>query len=264
MNTHLTLKSGNRKVGPIPVSTTSLASCPDACPLKAGGCYAKGGPLAIHWRKVTEGAAGDDFETFTAKVASLPDGQLWRHNQAGDLPGHGDAIDGRQLGQLVAANAGKRGFTYTHKPMTRAANREAVQAANAGGFTVNLSANTLAEADTLAGLGIAPVVVVLDAPDGHCDTGGPQGRDMPGDLPRRRHLCQLPALPAARPQGHRGVPRARRREAEGCGHRQGITTPCRTVSEHETHHDQAQASAGATIPAPRCGPSRSPATRRAP
>ena len=179
MNTHLTLKSGNRKVGPIPVSTTSLASCPDACPLKAGGCYAKGGPLAIHWRKVTEGAAGDDFETFTAKVASLPDGQLWRHNQAGDRPGHGDAIDGRQLGQLVAANAGKRGFTYTHKPMTRAANREAVQAANAGGFTVNLSANTLAEADTLAGLGIAPVVVVLDAPEGErMDTVTPEGRKV--------------------------------------------------------------------------------------
>ncbi|MFK4047352.1 hypothetical protein ACI2KH_20565 [Roseomonas mucosa] len=179
MQTHLTLKSGNRKVGPIPVSTTSLASCPDACPLKAGGCYAKGGPLAIHWRKVTEGAAGDDFETFTAKVASLPDGQLWRHNQAGDLPGHGDAIDGRQLGQLVAANAGKRGFTYTHKPMTRAANREAVQSANATGFTVNLSANTLAEADTLAGLGIAPVVVVLDAPEGErVDTATPEGRKV--------------------------------------------------------------------------------------
>ncbi|MDT8277435.1 hypothetical protein RQ734_15285 [Roseomonas mucosa] len=179
MNTHLTLKSGNRKVGPIPVSTTSLASCPDACPLKAGGCYAKGGPLAIHWRKVTEGAAGDDFETFTTKVASLPDGQLWRHNQAGDLPGHGDAIDGRQLGQLAAANAGKRGFTYTHKPMTRAANREAVQAANAAGFTVNLSANTLAEADTLAGLGIAPVVVVLDAPEGErVDTVTPDGRKV--------------------------------------------------------------------------------------
>jgi hypothetical protein len=179
MHTHITLKSSNRKVGPIPVSTTSLASCPDACPLKAGGCYAKGGPLAIHWRKVTEGAAGDDFETFTAKVASLPAGQLWRHNQAGDLPGHGDAIDGRQLGQLVAANAGKRGFTYTHKPMTRAANREAVQAANAAGFTVNLSANTLAEADTLAGLGIAPVVVVLDAPEGErVDTVTPDGRKV--------------------------------------------------------------------------------------
>ncbi|MDT8332528.1 hypothetical protein RQ831_15815 [Roseomonas gilardii] len=179
MQTHLTLKSSNRKVGPIPVSTTSIASCPDSCPLKAGGCYAKGGPLAIHWRKVTEGAAGDDFETFTAKVASLPAGQLWRHNQAGDLPGHGDAIDGRQLGQIVAANAGKRGFTYTHKPMTRAANREAVQAANAVGFTVNLSANTLAEADTLAGLGIAPVVVVLDAPEGErMDTATPEGRKV--------------------------------------------------------------------------------------
>jgi len=66
------------------------------------------------------------------------------------------------LAQLVEANQGKRGFTYSHKPAT-GANREAVAAANKAGFTINLSANNLSHADELAAHEIAPVVVVLPA-----------------------------------------------------------------------------------------------------
>lgn len=161
---HLTLKSANEKTGPIPVSTTSAATCPDACPFKKNGCYADGGPLAIHWRAVTEGQRGHDWSDFTAQIAALPDGQLWRHNQAGDLPGAGDSIDPAALGDLVRANIGRRGFTYTHKPAT-AENLHWIRAANDWGFTVNLSANDLAHADALADTGL-PVVTVLpiDAP----------------------------------------------------------------------------------------------------
>jgi hypothetical protein len=177
MLTHLVLKSANAKVGPIPVSTTSAASCPDACPLKSAGCYADGGPLAMHWRAVTEGKRGDDWQTFTAKIAALPDGTFWRHNQAGDLPGHADNVDAAKLSMLTAANAGKRGFTYTHKPMT-AGNLSAVTEANAAGFTVNLSANTLAHADELAATGL-PVVVILDKPEGERhDVTTPAGRKV--------------------------------------------------------------------------------------
>ncbi len=111
---------------------------------------------------MSDGARGGNWETFCDSIASLPHGQLWRHNQAGDLPGIGDVIDSDALGALVAANAGKRGFTYTHKPLT-ASNAAAIADANAGGFTVNLSANTLAHADELAATGIGPVVVVLPA-----------------------------------------------------------------------------------------------------
>ena len=172
----LTAKSRNEKVGPIPVSTTSSHTCPDSCPLKAGGCYAKGGPLAINWRKVTEGKYGTDWQGFTAKVAALPEGQLWRHNQAGDLPGEADVIDAAGLAELVAANHGRRGFTYTHKPMT-VDNAAAVAAANDGGFTINLSANSPHHADELAALGVGPVVTVLpiDAPE-HSET--PEGRHI--------------------------------------------------------------------------------------
>jgi hypothetical protein len=178
---HIALKSRNGKVGPIPTTTTSAATCPDACPLKRAGCYADGGPLAIHWRAVTSGTRGTGLDDFTTTIASLPDGQLWRHNQAGDLPGVGDVIDSVALSQIVTANRGKRGFTYTHKPVIGSdaaqANAEAVAAANRDGFTVNLSANTLGEADTLAGLSIGPVVVVLDAVEGErVDTTTPGGR----------------------------------------------------------------------------------------
>ena len=178
MKFHLVEKSRNAKVGPIPVSTSAMETCPNACPLKSGGCYAKGGPLAMHWRAVTSGERGDSWSDFVSKIAAFPAGQAWRHNQAGDLPGVNNAIDKRALGDLVAANIGKRGWTYTHKPMT-AVNARAVKSANDSGFTINLSADNLAEADKLAELGAGPVVVVLDAVEGRrADTTTPSGRTV--------------------------------------------------------------------------------------
>lgn len=159
MQYHLTKKSANRKTGPIPVSTTSSDSCPQACSFRGNGCYAESGPLAIHWRRV--GRAGMDLDAFCASIRALPDGQLWRHNQAGDLPGNGNRIDSRALAKLVKANRGRRGFTYTHKPVTDSRNHSAVSKANQQGFTVNLSADNLQAADRLKSLGIGPVVTVL-------------------------------------------------------------------------------------------------------
>ena len=165
MNIHLTLKSANAKTGPIPVSTSSAVTCADDCPFKIKGCYAKGGPLAIHWSKVTSGERGINWAAFIAEVRNFPSGQLWRHNQAGDLPGIGNKIDATALSELSAANIGKRGFTYSHKPPT-GSNLTALRAANAAGFVVNLSANSVAHADTLAKLGL-PVAAVVpqDSPD---------------------------------------------------------------------------------------------------
>ena len=163
---HMTAKSRNEKTGPIAVSTTSATTCPDACPLKAGGCYAKGGKVAMHWRAVTAGERGGDLASFLKAIRAIKPGALWRHNQAGDLPGEGDMIDVDQLGAIVDANKGRRGFTYTHKPIDVASNRAAIAQANAEGFTVNLSGNTLEHADQLMAERIGPVVVVLDAEEG--------------------------------------------------------------------------------------------------
>lgn len=170
---HLTMTSKNEKTGPIPVSTTGAESCPDACPLKSAGCYAASGRLSMWWGKVTSGQYGGDFEGFLDQVRSIRPGQLWRHNQAGDLPGIGNRIDGKALRRLTDKNHGRRGFTYTHKPMGPASNRQAVKEANAGGFVVNLSANNLDEADSLAALGVGPVVVVV--PESYPDIGRTPG-----------------------------------------------------------------------------------------
>jgi hypothetical protein len=173
---HLTLKSANAKTGPIPVSTTSALSCSDTCPFKDNGCYAESGPLALHWRAVTAGERGLTWPEFCDEISRLPDGQLWRHNQAGDLPGLGDTINPAALDMLVQANAGKRGFTYTHKPATPD-NLAMIRAANEAGFTINLSANNLQHADTLADTGAGPVVTVLpiNAP---AKTTTPAGRPV--------------------------------------------------------------------------------------
>lgn len=171
-----TPKSRNGKVGAMPVSTTSAITCPDACPLKEAGCYAKYGPLGMLWSALSGAIPGETFKRagqtvrsytwtqFCSAVSSLALGTIWRHNQAGDLPGENDAIDAEALRDLVAANSGRRGFTYTHKPITGphgAANAAAIADANARGFTINLSADNLAEADQLANADIGPVVVVL-------------------------------------------------------------------------------------------------------
>lgn len=180
MNVHLTLASRNAKTGPIPVSTSSMESCPSACPFNsanAGGCYAESGPLAIHWRKVSRGVSGASFESFLGQIESLPDGQLWRHNQAGDLAGHGDSLDTDALARLVAANNGRKGFTYTHKPLHSPEERDAIKSANAKGFTVNLSGNDLAHADSLYDLDIGPVVVVLPK-DARESVTTPKGRKV--------------------------------------------------------------------------------------
>lgn len=156
-----TERSGNQKTGPIPVTTTTEETCPTACPLSKNGCYADSGPLAIVWRDVTSGKRGMRWGELCERISILPSGSLWRHNQAGDLPGDRIRIDVLALRKLLEANRGKRGFTYTHYSPLVAENKAAISEAVESGFTVNLSGNSLKHADWLAELGIAPVVTLL-------------------------------------------------------------------------------------------------------
>ncbi|BEP57133.1 MULTISPECIES: hypothetical protein [unclassified Variovorax] len=179
---HLVRVSRNYKTGPIPVTTTSANSCPPSCSFKGSGCYAESGPLAIHWRHVSEGRRGCTFDELLREIATLRRRALWRHNQAGDLtPEAPGVIDARMLTRLAMANRGRRGFTYTHYPPTPA-NQAAILNANRLGFTVNLSAETLTQADAYVDLGIAPVVVVL-----------PQGVIKPTRTPAGRQVIVCPA-----------------------------------------------------------------------
>ncbi len=158
---HLTASSDNAKTGPIPVSTSSAETCPSAaiCPFKGNGCYAESGPLAIHWRLVTEGQRGLPWAQFLQTIRALPAGQLWRHNQAGDLWKPGTAMGRVALAQLTDANRGRRGFTYSHHKRTPAT-VQAFKAATAHGFTVNASCHSEREADAAIADGLRAVFVV--------------------------------------------------------------------------------------------------------
>ena len=182
---HLTLVSGNKKVGPIPVSTSYRSTCPPTCPLMGNGCYAENFPLKLLWDRVTEGTKGTDFQTFLKAIAKLPEGTAWRHNQAGDLPGEGGKLD--REANLTLARVGtsrrKQPICYTHYEVLPGSHPDARHNARViqdMEMTINLSADNLSEADAMADLGIGPVVTVLPYTDTgkYRHTKTPAGRDV--------------------------------------------------------------------------------------
>lgn len=173
---HLTARSGNSKTGPIPVSTSPADLCPQSCPFRdGGGCYASTGRLSLNWQAVTAGHRGAPWSEFLAQIAALPAGTLWRHNQAGDIQDP-TTISGRtMLRNLVTANRGKKGFTFTHHRPRTAAAIQALKGATADGFTVNVSTESIADADRMVAHGLRAITVVPStddrrmwrSPDGH-------------------------------------------------------------------------------------------------
>lgn len=179
--------SKNRKLGPIPVSYSERGTCPQSCMFYEAGCYAENGKDGAHWRGVAR--RGLTWDEFLFRVRDLPEGTLWRHNEAGDLRGTELAIDVDRLIELVAANRGRRGFTFTHRTAfaSCADQTRVLLEANTSGFVVNLSADSLAQADELAALACAPVVVTV-----------PVGEQLPARSAGGRKLVPCPAQTHAR------------------------------------------------------------------
>lgn len=175
----LSLASGNRKTGSIPVSMSSKETCPDTCPLKDGACYARFSFLGMHWSKLSSGKIGVTFDEFLIKIKEIPKNKLFRIGQAGDLPGLNNDIDAEKLDRLVEAASHTRAWAYTHKPVGEGyeKNRAAIKKANEK-ITINLSADGLDEADELAALNIGPVVTTLPANAGTGTCYTPQGRKV--------------------------------------------------------------------------------------
>lgn len=172
MKYHFIRESGNRKTGPIPVTYSERATCPPSCPHYRADCYAEDFYTRMSWDKVPQ--RGGDLGALCASVAALPEGQLWRMNVAGDLPGEGEELDPVALGQIVRANIGRRGFTYTHKKSAESI--EWAGHATRWGFTVNLSADDAGEADTLAETGLPVTAIVpMDCPE---KSYTPEGRTI--------------------------------------------------------------------------------------
>lgn len=175
----------------MPVSSSSKDTCPAACPLMGSGCYGESGPVSIFWRKVDRNELKHTWGHFLGKVAGLFPTTLWRHNQVGDLPHIDQEIDIQKAMELAQANRGKRGFTFTHhEVMGSRHNRDVIKFMNESGFTVNLSADSLEEADAKASLGIAPVSVILPKSPPWPDTT-PQGRKILVCLNVTHHLTCL-------------------------------------------------------------------------
>lgn len=174
-NVALTRSSDNKKTGPIPVSTSEKSTCPSTCKMY-DNCYGKYGPIAIHWDMISDKKRGIDWHDFCVHIQRLPNDQLWRHNQAGDLPGDGTHIDMAALGKLVHANLGKRGFTYTHYDMNISHNKSSIEYCNKHGFTINVSCDTLEQVDEMAKLTTAPMVVVLKSDEERTSFFTPGGK----------------------------------------------------------------------------------------
>jgi hypothetical protein len=113
----------------------------------------------MHWDAVSRGERGLPWPQFLAAIAELPYGQLWRHNQAGDLYKPATRTGQTALAQLTTANRGRRGYTYSHHKLTPATVR-AFKAATANGFTVNASCETERAADAAIAKGLRAVFVV--------------------------------------------------------------------------------------------------------
>jgi hypothetical protein len=209
---HFSLKSTNKKTGPIPVTTTSADSCPDSCPLKftidskgrkkRGACYANWGPVSWFWSKLSKGLAANilTWKQLLSKIEAIKPQQLWRHDQAGDLPGVNEYLDIKKLQQLVAANGDSKGFTYTHKKkaiLEQPGAMAAVLAANKDGFTINISCDNLAEVDQFKALGFPTAITLPEDSGAQVTPAGERVRVCPAELVKgftceRCGLCQDP------------------------------------------------------------------------
>jgi len=160
---HLTRESGNRKTGKIPVTTSSRATCSPSCPFLHNGCYADGGgPLRLHWEKVTTGERGVSFAQHFADLASLPAQQLTRLHQAGDLPHVRGRISRRFIRGIVAACRNLKAYTYTHHALNLGENLSLIRYANRQGLTINVSTETESAADHAIASGL-PAVLAVDS-----------------------------------------------------------------------------------------------------
>lgn len=189
-------RSGNKKLGPIPAAIVSPETCPSSCGFYGKGCFPESYPSMLHWRNVERD--GLEWEDFLARVRALPEGQLWRYAVSGDLPGNGESVDTLRLAELSKANRGRRGFAFTHKSPESPLAAVAMIRARQDGFTINLSADTLEDADRKSYFAL-PVVVVVpsDAPDG---LRTPAGRRLVMCPAETRGLtcaeCQLCSVPS--------------------------------------------------------------------
>jgi len=154
-------KSSNAKTGPIPVVYSSRSTCPDSCPMKGAECYAEYGPVRLAWNRAESGISASEL---SAEIAKLPREGIWRYGVAGDLPGENESVDVQALDLLIRANSARDVIAYSHKKSEQSLS--AIRDANQRGFTINISADSVSEADYYYRQDLPTVLTVpSDAPE---------------------------------------------------------------------------------------------------
>ncbi len=181
-NAHFTAQSSNAKTGPVAGTTISDDSCPDSCALKfrrdaagtieldaagkprRGPCYAKHGPIGMHWSMVSSGKRGGNYRATLDNLRSVPRKRLIRHKFAGDDPHVNGAVIESDYLYKVECTGTNPHIDYTHHEPSEH-NLAVWKAGRARGFIQNLSADSVVDADRKFDTGF-PVTVVLpiDAP----------------------------------------------------------------------------------------------------
>jgi hypothetical protein len=160
MQVAITLASGNSQTGPIPTTVTEKESCPTTCAFFEKGCYGKYHLQGVHWRKVSNHERGVSWDQFITQVRKFVPNSLWRHNVTGDLPHIFGDVNHLMVDSLVRANRGKKGFTYTHHVLNTH-NLKVIQNANANGFTISASTESVEVADKVMSEHNIPAVAVI-------------------------------------------------------------------------------------------------------
>lgn len=149
------------KMGPGVTATYSPRhTCPRGCSFY-NDCYANEKNVKSIWLKGSLGLIGHPWGVFIKKLRASPDPNV-RINIAGDLPGDGDTINRRKAYQLAdaASKGGTRtAWTYTHYPITKE-NLHTIHGMRRLGLQVNLSADSLKDADRKAQTGLDVAVVI--------------------------------------------------------------------------------------------------------
>jgi len=187
---HVTMKSGNLKLGPITATRTKSATCPKTCGLfDSGECYDLQGNTAIHRRAID----ANKYHLWTkAQFLDLMScfSRIWRWSVGGDLPNYmrnRERIDPHFLTMLFerVESLGQRMIAFTHKPVragTRGAtredashNRRALRKAlkSAPSVTVNVSCESNQELDQAMAMGFDCVVTQpVDSPNTYTTPAG--------------------------------------------------------------------------------------------
>ena len=173
-------RSSNKKTGDIIQSYSSRATCPEKCPLKAGGCYAEG----YYTRKLWDRCDNPEDPRYVANYDQLrlalleatiqhikgSPKVLFRHNVAGDVAIEGTSvIDSKRVNALADAVKyvntlfpdSLMGYTYTHCEISEYS-AGIIHEAAANGFLINASCETVSEVMQAKALGINTVITSVN------------------------------------------------------------------------------------------------------